>query len=215
MMGPNGCGKSTVIRALCQLDGLDAGGIRESQSADLAATVLQHFRSQLMPQLNVTRNILLPFGGIHEPMMSPDSALRYVRRVLAILGFTFPFTKDVGTLSGGEQQALVFVRSLLFKPSLWLLDEPVSAIDFARRRRFLFAIWRRAFRCSTLMVTHDVNDAILVASRLLVFDSSMTSLLDEKLPPPDQKDILSRLQSSWAADLRQRLLSIAYLGADA
>lgn len=172
--------------------------------------MLQDFRSQLVESLSGRQNILIPFGGLHDPEIRKEVALRYVRYVLHKLGFSLDLRRPVGSLSGGEQQALVFARTLLFRPQIWVLDEPASAIDFSRRRLLLQAIWQRSKSCSTLMITHDLNDAILIARRLIVFDSHMNVRLDEIMPEPDSDDLSFRLTEEWATRLRERVSTITH-----
>ena len=171
VLGPSGCGKSTLLRAIAGLEVL-AGGSVAWDGADLA-DVPTHRRGfalmfqdgQLFPHLTVARNV----GYALRLRRAPDSAAR-VGELLELVGLEGYADRLPATLSGGERQRVALARSLAVEPRLLLLDEPLSALDAGLRERLageLREILRTA-GTTTLMVTHDHDEAFTVADRLAV-----------------------------------------------
>ncbi|HET7194589.1 MAG TPA: ABC transporter ATP-binding protein [Nocardioides sp.] len=171
VLGPSGCGKSTLLRAIAGLEML-AGGSVAWDGAD-QVDVPTHRRGfalmfqdgQLFPHLTVGRNV----GYALRLRRVPDSAGR-VDELLEMVGLRGYADRLPGTLSGGERQRVALARSLAVEPRLLLLDEPLSALDAGLRERLageLREILRTA-GTTTLMVTHDHEEAFTVAERLAV-----------------------------------------------
>jgi thiamine transport system ATP-binding protein len=174
VLGPSGCGKSTLLRAIAGLE-LLAGGSVGWDGAD-QADVPTHRRGfalmfqdgQLFPHLTVGRNV----GYALRLRRTPQSAAR-VEELLGMVGLEGYADRLPVTLSGGERQRVALARSLAVEPRLLLLDEPLSALDAGLRQRLageLREILRTA-GTTTLMVTHDHEEAFTVADRLAVMRS--------------------------------------------
>jgi len=171
VLGPSGCGKSTLLRAIAGLEVL-AGGSVAWDGAD-QVDVPTHRRGfalmfqdgQLFPHLTVGRNV----GYALRLRRTPNIAPR-VEELLGMVGLRGYVDRLPGTLSGGERQRVALARSLAVEPRLLLLDEPLSALDAGLRERLageLREILRTA-GTTTLMVTHDHEEAFTVADRLAV-----------------------------------------------
>ncbi len=174
VLGPSGCGKSTLLRAIAGLEIL-AGGSVAWDGAD-QVDVPTHRRGfalmfqdgQLFSHLTVGRNV----GYALRLRRSPDVATR-VEELLEMVGLEGYADRLPTTLSGGERQRVALARSLAVEPRLLLLDEPLSALDAGLRQRLaeeLRGILRTA-GTTTLMVTHDHDEAFTVADRLAVMRS--------------------------------------------
>ncbi len=174
VLGPSGCGKSTLLRAIAGLEVL-AGGSVTWDGAD-QVDVPTHRRGfalmfqdgQLFSHLTVGRNV----GYALRLRRSPDVATR-VEELLEMVGLQGYADRLPATLSGGERQRVALARSLAVEPRLLLLDEPLSALDAGLRERLageLRGILRTA-GTTTLMVTHDHDEAFTVADRLAVMRS--------------------------------------------
>jgi len=185
ILGPNGCGKTSLLKVLLGLQTLDSGQVGISlRRRDLFGAVLQNYRSQLLPWASVKSNLLLPIGSMYSSNTSSEQVLNYAERFLEELGYHIPFSATVRNLSGGQQQALILARALAFKPDIYIWDEPTSAIDFSRRGKLyklLNDLWRDS-RATVIMTTHNLDEAIALSDRVLVFDSGMRILLDVELP---------------------------------
>jgi len=171
VLGPSGCGKSTLLRAVAGLE-RPTSGLIGWDGADLAGVpthkrgfALMFQDGQLFTHLTVARNV----GYALRLRRVPDVAQR-VERLLALVGLEGYGARLPGTLSGGERQRVALARSLAAEPRLLLLDEPLSALDAGLRERLaadLHDIVREA-GTTTLVVTHDQEEAFALADRLVV-----------------------------------------------
>ncbi|MDT9687589.1 ABC transporter ATP-binding protein [Streptomyces sp. P9(2023)] len=157
LLGHSGCGKSTLLRVLAGLD------------RDISGTVLVPRRRavafqapRLMPWKRVWRNVLLGLPS------NPERAV--AERALEEVGLGHRSGAWPKTLSGGEAQRASLARALVREPDLLLLDEPFGALDALTRikaQRLVAELWQRR-GCAVLLVTHDVDEALLLADRALV-----------------------------------------------
>lgn len=158
LLGPSGTGKTTLLRILAGLDTADDGQVLVPYARSV---VFQEPR--LVPSRRVWRNVVL--GGRHPRGLRPK-ALRALNEVgLPNHGDAWPTT-----LSGGEAQRVALARALATEPGLLLLDEPFAALDALTRIRMhdLVGELVARHRPAVLLVTHDVDEAILLADRILV-----------------------------------------------
>jgi sulfonate transport system ATP-binding protein len=159
LLGRSGSGKSTLLRALAGLD-RDIGG--ELAVEGTVAVAFQEPR--LLPWKRVRANVALGLA-VADPRRAAEAALAEVG--LTERGSAWPLT-----LSGGEAQRASLARALVRDPDLLLLDEPFSALDALTRitiHRLVLDLWAR-HRPGILLVTHDVDEALLLADRVLVLD---------------------------------------------
>lgn len=212
IMGPNGCGKSTMFKILLGLEKLSSGKLDYAVSKhDLFSAVLQNYQNQLLMHCSIKDNILISASKLFNS--KPNQVKGSVDSVLSALnefGYALNPNNRAATLSGGEKQALVVARSFLGNPEVWILDEPVSAVDFRRRAKILESIRIKGGGSHTIITTHDINDAILIGSRLIVFGHDMQVLVDERLPKFDDLSIQKRLDADWARLLRRKMLDLTH-----
>jgi iron(III) transport system ATP-binding protein len=174
-LGPSGCGKTTLLRAIAGLDRQDAGRIsiggRDVSNLPPAARdfgiVFQSYA--LFPNLTVAENI--GFGLVNRKR-DPVAVKRRVTELLETIGLPEQAAKYPVQLSGGQQQRVALARALATSPGLLLLDEPLSALDARVRLRLrdeLKALQRR-LGITTIMVTHDQDEALGLADRMVVMN---------------------------------------------
>ena len=179
LFGPSGCGKSTILAAIAgllrpqegrvTLDGavlLDtARGIAVPPERRRCAVVFQDAR--LFPHLSVETN--LRYGLRRAP---PDATGPGFEEVVALLGIAPLLARRPGRLSGGERQRVALGRALLARPRLLLMDEPLAALDAARRAEVLpfLARLRDASRIPILYVTHALDEVDALADELVLLD---------------------------------------------
>lgn len=173
LLGPSGCGKTTLLRCIAGLESQDRGSIiigsrdvsnKPAQARDYGI-VFQSYA--LFPNLTVEQNIGYGLAG-----RSRESLRARVAEMLALVGLTGNERKYPGQLSGGQQQRVALARALAPAPSLLLLDEPMSALD-ARVREHLCSELRQLQKrlgTTTLMVTHNQEEAMLMADRIAVIN---------------------------------------------
>ena len=164
LVGRSGCGKSTVLRVLAGLSP-DHTGRREVSGAP--AVAFQEPR--LFPWRDVVTNVRY---GLNRTTVSPDAARTRSEQALAEIGLADHARAWPLTLSGGQAQRVSLARALVAEPQLLLLDEPFGALDALTRlsmRALLLDLWRR-HGFGVLLVTHDVDEAIELADRVLVLE---------------------------------------------
>ncbi|WP_285779925.1 ABC transporter ATP-binding protein [Microtetraspora sp. NBRC 13810] len=179
MLGRSGSGKSTLLRALAGLDD-DAGG-----GVTVDGTVAVAFQEpRLIPWRRVIANLALGLRGVPDPRAAALAAL-------AEVGLTERADAWPLTLSGGEAQRASLARALVREPDLLLLDEPFSALDALTRiavHRLVLDLWAR-HGPGILLVTHDVDEALLLADRVLVLDGGRIAHEEQvTLPRPRHRD---------------------------
>lgn len=176
LLGASGSGKTTLLRTLAGLDPVPAGA-----TVDLPQPVTVAFQQPLLlPWKTVWRNVALGLGGNAEARA--DAAL-------AEVGLTHRRDAWPATLSGGEAQRVALARALVRAPGLLLLDEPFAALDALTRLRMhalVLQLWS-AHRPATLLVTHDVDEAVALAGRVLVLRGGRIAL-DRPNPAPRPRD---------------------------
>jgi sulfonate transport system ATP-binding protein len=196
MLGRSGSGKSTLLRVLAGLDGQVTGSVVAPRSR---VVVFQSPR--LLPWRRALANVAFALrdGGADAPSRSSRALA-----ALAEVGLTDKARAWPLSLSGGEAQRVALARALVREPDLLLLDEPFGALDALTRLkmyRLLHELWARR-RMAVLHVTHDVDEAILLADRVVVLSGGRISL-DRRVALPFPR---SRSDDGFD-DLRRVLLA--------
>jgi sulfonate transport system ATP-binding protein len=195
LLGRSGSGKTTLLRTLAGLDPAPVGA--EIALPHPVAVAFQEPR--LLPWKSVWENVAL---GLARRPDGPGIRAR-AEAALREVGLQRHLDAWPATLSGGEAQRAALARALVRAPRLLLLDEPFAALDALTRMRMhglVDALWR-AHRPTTLLVTHDVDEAVLLADRVLVLaDGRIAADIDVTLPRP------RRHGDDGFAALRARLL---------
>ncbi|MEK9136507.1 MAG: ATP-binding cassette domain-containing protein, partial [Bacteroidota bacterium] len=180
ILGPSGCGKSTLLRLIAGLESLDDGrivlGDGTAQGRPRVGLMLQQYTS--LPWLTVGQNIGLALGSRDASRDGGRFRERipyYLSRV-GLFGWQDAYPRE---LSGGMLQRLALARTLAMEPDVVLLDEPFGALDALTRRDLqgLIRDLHKAEPRTFVMVTHDVNDALAVADRLVVLGPAGTGIL--------------------------------------
>lgn len=197
VLGPSGTGKTTLLRLLAGLDRIDQGALTVPS---IRSVVFQEPR--LVPAKTVWQNVVLGRRG--------QAARRQAEKALVEVGLGRHVEAWPLTLSGGEAQRVALARALVREPSLLLLDEPFAALDALTRIRMhelVLQLWQR-HSPAVVLVTHDVDEAILLSDRVLLL-SEGTIGVDLAVDLPRPRD---RSDPRFVA-LRQRLLGELGVGA--
>jgi sulfonate transport system ATP-binding protein len=194
VVGRSGCGKSTLLRAIAGLETADAGSIAIGTGALGTSIRIMFQEARLLPWKTVLENVAL--GLPHS--------LNAAAATLSTVGLAERADDWPAELSGGQRQRVALARALLHEPQLLLLDEPLGALDALTRiemQQLIEALWlQRGF--TAVLVTHDVQEALALADRVvLIEDGRITLDLKVDLPRPR-----ARGNAAFAA-LEQRLLS--------
>lgn len=173
LLGPSGCGKTTLLRAIAGLEPQDSGRIIHA-GRDVSALppakrdygiVFQSYA--LFPNLTVAENVAYGLGGGRR---AREQHRQRVHDMLVLAGLPGTESKYPAQLSGGQQQRVALARALANRPALLLLDEPLSALDAIERVRLRGEIRKlqQTLGVTTLMVTHDQEEALSMADKVVV-----------------------------------------------
>ncbi|MGL5099318.1 MAG: ABC transporter ATP-binding protein, partial [Fusobacteriaceae bacterium] len=172
-LGPSGCGKTTLLRILAGLEGTDSGEIflgdenitEKHPSKRNMAIVFQSYA--LFPNLTVSQNIAY---GLINKKLPKDKIEEKIRESVAMVGLTGKEEHYPNELSGGQQQRVALARGIAYSPDILLLDEPLSALDAKVREKLRNDIkeLQKRLGITTIMVTHDQEEALSMADRILV-----------------------------------------------
>jgi sulfonate transport system ATP-binding protein len=189
LVGRSGSGKSTLLRALAGLDGDVAGTGRIGVPARRSVLFQD---SRLLPWASVSDNVTLGLRG--------DGVAEAATVALADVGLAGREKDWPSALSGGEQQRVALARALVREPELLLADEPFGALDALTRLR-MHALLRRLVaehRPTVVLVTHDVDEALALAERVLVLEDGRV-VLDHRPRPRPADDLLAERRRLLAA----------------
>jgi NitT/TauT family transport system ATP-binding protein len=171
LIGPSGCGKSTLLRILAGLEEPSSGevsldGLTPIQAASKKQVSWMAQKPALLPWRTVQANVALAQSinpQNSRSLMAPDELLDLVK--LGDFSSSHPFT-----LSGGMQQRVALARTLALGASVWLMDEPFTALDELTREgltREVLRLWKQ-FRPTVIWVTHSISEAVRMADRVLI-----------------------------------------------
>ena len=187
LLGPSGCGKTTLLKVLDGLIPYDAGEVRVSGRRIQGpgrdrAFVFQNFG--LFPWRTVFGNVVFPLEAAGRPKPEREAV---ARRNIEMVGLTRFIDHHPHELSGGMQQRVGIARALSVDPEILLMDEPFGALDAQTRELMqieLLQIWERT-RKTIVFVTHSVDEAIFLSSRIAVFTAHPGTIMDVLKVPFD------------------------------
>lgn len=210
LLGPSGCGKSTALRLIGDLMPWQGGsvqveGIAPKNAWRKLAYVFQAPR--LLPWKSALDNAA--FGlEMRKPEISVATRRQRASEELARLGLAGDAHKMPAMLSGGERQRVAIARALALDPDIVLMDEPFSALDHntrTRLRRQIVDLWQET-RKTILFVTHDIDEAIYLADRIIVLSKKPTTVSEiVNVAAPRPRDIEG---SAELKGMRAHLISI-------
>jgi NitT/TauT family transport system ATP-binding protein len=189
LLGPSGCGKSTLLELIAGLESISSGEIRidgqpvTGTNPDAVMVFQEH---ALFPWLNVEDNVAF---GLKMKGVPPAQRRERASEVLARVRLTKFAQHYPHQLSGGMKQRVAIARALVGNPAFILMDEPFAALDFQTRvlmQQFLLEIWE-GFRSTIIFVTHQIDEAVLLSDRVVVFSAGPGRVLEEvtiDLPRP-------------------------------
>ncbi|WP_350454650.1 ABC transporter ATP-binding protein [Slackia heliotrinireducens] len=215
LLGQSGCGKSTFLRLLAGLEKATTGSIKmdgqEITGADLdRSVVFQDYG--LFPWMTAGDNILLALRQRY-PKRKKSELQKIALDVLQDVGLKPDvYKKYPKELSGGMQQRCAIARSFSIDPPVMLMDEPFGALDAVTRAKLqdmLLNLWSHEDQHKTVFfVTHDVEEALLLATRIFVFGQSPSKIIFEHSVKPEERPTRANLYTSEpVAKLREALIA--------
>ena len=207
LVGPSGCGKSTILRLVAGLIHPTTGkvtvdGVEVEGPAPDRGMVFQ--KPTLFPWLTVEKNIAFSLK-MQGKLKGNEDKVEHMIKVIGLEDFRDDYPAQ---LSGGMAQRVALVRSLINEPGILLLDEPLGALDAFTRMNMqdeILKIWRERQQLA-VMVTHDVDEAIYMGTRVLVMDANPGRIVaDIKIDEPFPRDRSSDEFIKYRVDILNRL----------
>lgn len=188
IIGHSGCGKSTLLNMVAGFNKPTSGEIRLqnkliTKPAPDRMVVFQNY--SLLPWLTAFENVMLAVKNVY-PQNSKAQNIEIVREHLEMVGLSAGANKKPNQLSGGMRQRVSIARALSIRPQVLILDEPFGALDVLTREELqeeLLKIWQE-HRVTVLMITHDIDEAVLLSDRIVMMTNGPKAKVGEILEVP-------------------------------
>jgi NitT/TauT family transport system ATP-binding protein len=191
VVGPSGCGKTTLLKCMSGLlapseGAVELKGNKVTRPPEEMALVFQEYSRSLLPWMSARGNVTLPLR--HKKLGKGETA-RLVEEAVEAVGLTRFIDRYPWELSGGMQQRVAIARALAYQPEILLMDEPFASVDAQTRGDLedLVLRLRERYGMTVLFVTHDIDESVYLADRIVVLTPSPTEVrdvLDVDLPHP-------------------------------
>lgn len=207
LVGPSGCGKSTILRLVAGLIPPTTGkvtvnGVPVEKPAPERGMVFQ--KPTLFPWLTVEKNIAFSLQ-MQGKLKGNEDRVNYMLKTIGLESFREDYPAQ---LSGGMAQRVALVRTLINEPEILTLDEPLGALDAFTRMNMqdeILSIWQKR-RQLALMVTHDVDEAIYMGTRVIVMDANPGRIIaDIKIPEEFPRDRSSEAFIAYRNEILNKL----------
>ncbi|MBP1927156.1 NitT/TauT family transport system ATP-binding protein [Sedimentibacter acidaminivorans] len=222
ILGPSGCGKSTLINALAKTKTIESGRIDYIQDGDRKALSSKVHKIGIIPQncgllpwKTVMENYLLPLKIRHEEINNEtNKRIEEICKSLDIIPLLHRYPRE---LSGGQVQRAAIARAFILEPDLLLMDEPFSSLDEITREEaqsLFLKIWEN-YKPTTILVTHSIDEALYLGSRILVMGTNMGNIKYQIKNPyfgklfPDEVEYLSikrTLRDKLKPDVKNKVI---------
>ncbi len=216
IIGHSGCGKSTLLNMVSGFSRPSTGevtvdGKRITEPGPDRMVVFQNYA--LLPWLTAFENVYLAIDAVH-PRKSQLEKNEIVRENLAMVGLLEAADKKPPQLSGGMKQRVSIARALSIRPQVLILDEPFGALDAITKEELqeeLLKIWNDN-RCTVLMITHDIDEALFLADRLVMMTNGPAANIGEimEIPFPRPRDRSRIMEDPKYYKLRNHALEFLY-----
>ncbi|MGC8711173.1 MAG: nitrate ABC transporter ATP-binding protein [Leptodesmis sp.] len=216
LIGHSGCGKTTLLNMVSGFNTPSTGEVRLqgkpiTKPGPDRMVVFQGYA--LLPWMTVTENVYLAVDAVF-PNKPENEKREIVREHLAMVGLSEAAEKKITQISGGMKQRVSIARALSIRPNLLILDEPFGALDAITKEELqeeLLKIWNDK-RCTVLMITHDIDEALFLADRLVMMTNGPHAKIGEvmNIPFPRPRDRARIMEDPEYYNLRNYALDFLY-----
>jgi len=216
LIGHSGCGKSTLLNMVAGFSQPTDGAVRLqgepiTEPGPDRMMVFQNYA--LLPWKTAFENVYLAVNSVY-PKKSESQKAAITRQHLAMVGLTEAADKKPKQLSGGMKQRVSIARALAIRPQVLILDEPFGALDAITKEELqeeLLKIWTD-HRCTVLMITHDIDEALFLADRLVMMTNGPHAKIGEvlEIPFPRPRDRTRIMEDPEYYKLRNYALDFLY-----
>lgn len=216
VIGHSGCGKSTLLNMVSGFAQPTSGSVKLkgtpiTKPGPDRMVVFQNYA--LLPWLTVFENVYLAIDSVYPDKKEAEKRA-IVRDHLALVGLTEAADKKPTQISGGMKQRNSIARALAIRPEVLILDEPFGALDPITKEELqeeLLNIWNE-YRCNVLMITHDIDEALFLADRLVMMTNGPSATIGEilNIPFPRPRDRERIMEDPAYYDLRNYALDFLY-----
>ena len=217
IIGHSGCGKSTVLNIVAGLLKASTGGVLldgkevNAPGPDRAVVFQNH---SLLPWLTVRENVALAVDKVSKGKKTRSERAQWIEHNLALVNMMHAADKRPAEISGGMKQRVGIARALSMQPKVLLMDEPFGALDALTRARLQDELMKicAATRATTVMVTHDVDEAVLLADRIVMMTNGPAATIGEILSVdlPRPRNRLELAHDPRYIDCRAAVLEFLY-----
>ncbi|MET8830404.1 ABC transporter ATP-binding protein [Streptomyces sp. NPDC004610] len=212
IVGPSGAGKTTLLRCIAGLERPTAGGVyvdgdEVHEPPRQVALVFQDYGRSLYPWLRVEGNVALP---LRTKRLSKKARRTAALEALEAVGLADAAHQYPWQLSGGMQQRVAIARALAYEPEALLMDEPFASVDAQTRSDLedLVLSIRSRFDMTVILVTHDVDESVYMADRVLVLGKAPARIIEEVVVElPAERDQISTKSDPAFVSARTRVLT--------
>jgi len=207
MVGANGCGKTTLLKIIAGLENKNQGEIvlKNTNQKIKTGLVFQNYRDSLLPWKTIAQNIDFCLSLTTKNSLERRHKLNKLLKQSQLHDHRHKYPYE---LSGGMAQLAVFTKTIALKPALFLFDEPFSALDYnssLKLQKQFLDLWEKN-KTTTLFVTHDIDETIFLADKIIILSNSPTKIIatiENDLPRPRS---FSHLGSEQTHKLKQEIL---------
>lgn len=213
ILGPSGCGKSTLLRMIAGFDRPNSGEVLvngESVTGPRSDSIFVFQHSGLLPWMTVWENVELGLRHLDDQEKKREIILEYISMV-ALDGFEHHFPHQ---LSGGMLRRAELARALAVNPNILIMDEPFSGLDFLTHMKVREEVvnMHEFIQKTTLVVTHDIDDALIMGDRVIVLSGRPSQIkLDTRLPYGRPRDVLKTPELIELRDEIFFMLGVSYV----
>lgn len=210
IVGPSGCGKTTLLRCLSGLMQPTGGSVALEGEVvrgvpEHLGMVFQDYSRSLYPWRTVEKNVLLPLKYRSYSRAQAATLVEESLTAVGLRGFggSYPWQ-----LSGGMQQRVAIARALAYRPKVLLMDEPFASVDAQTRSELedLTLGVQREYGMTIVLVTHDIDESVYMANRVVVLSKSPARVIDEvSVPLGSRRDQITTRESNEFVKLRGRI----------